>query len=157
MSSFLSDLAGDVFGSAAPVPRPGRFTRPALPTSAWRASSSGGNGQVTVHRDAVAQTSAKIRGNIQDLDTVLSWFGSAASGGTTVTGWPTADGFSGNVATVNQAMGASGGQVSDSHLTAAIKLSTTADTYETAEADTTHAIGGIAAQLGVSVSGSRTV
>lgn len=153
----LDEAKDDLFGSSAAVPRPGHFTSPAMPESAWRATSSGGGGQLSVHRDVVTRTSALIRGNVQDLDQVLSTFGSAASGGASVTGWATADGFSANVAAVNQRMAAGGGQVSDAHLTAAAKLSATAGTYDTAEADTTRAIGGIAAQLGVSVSGIQAV
>lgn len=138
-----------LLGSSAPVPQPGRFASRALPQSAWRVWQSGASGQVTVHRDVLASTAAQINANTEDISQALTLLHSAAPGGTTVAGWPTADGFSSNVAAVNQAMSDGGTQAVAAHQAAAANLTTTAANYDHAETDITRAINTIAAQLGV--------
>jgi hypothetical protein len=141
-------VKNDLLGSASPVPQPGRFTRPSLPQSTWRAQPAGTGGQVTVHRDVLAKTANQIRGDVQSLDQAMGTLASAAPGGSTITGWPTADGLSGNVTAVSQSMSNSSALLSAAHKVAAGKLGVTADTYDTAETDTVQAIRGVAGNLG---------
>jgi len=149
----LEELGHDaetaLFGSAAAVPQPARFTPRALPQSAWRVPPSGLSGQVTVHRDALASTAAQINGNTEDVSQALTLLRSAAPGGTTITGWPTANRFSSNVAAVNDGMSSGGAQTVAAHQAAAANLTATAANFDSAETDTTSAINTIAAQLGI--------
>jgi hypothetical protein len=149
----LGELGHDaetaLFGSSAPVPQPVRFTRRALPQSAWQVPRSGASGEVTVHRDVLASTAAQINGNTEDIGQALALLRSAAPGGTTITGWPTANGFSSNVAAVNQEVSAGGAQTVAAHRAAAANLTATAANFDNAETDITSAINTIAAQLGI--------
>jgi hypothetical protein len=147
----LADSAKtDLLGSAAPVPRPGRFTAAALPESPWRARPSGTAGQVTVHRDVLTKTSNLIRADAKGLDGAMHALAIAAPGGSTLTGWPTADSFSGNVTVVSHAMGTSSTLLAGAHQIAAGKLGATADTYDTAETDTVSAVTSVSGRLTVS-------
>jgi hypothetical protein len=143
------DAETALFGSSASVPQPARFTRRALPQSDWQITRSSANGEVTIHRDVLVSTAAQINGDTEDLSRALALLRSAAPGGTTITGWPTANGFSGNVAAVNQAMSAGGGHTVAAHQAAAANLTATAANFDNAETDITRAINTIAAQLGV--------
>jgi hypothetical protein len=149
----LDELGHDaetaLFGSAAAVPQPIRFARRALPQSDWQIPRPGASGEVTVHRDVLARAAAQINGNTEDIIQALTLLRSAAPGGTTITGWPTADGFSSNVAAVNQGISAGGAQTVAAHQGAAANLTATAANFDNAETDITSAINTIAAQLGI--------
>jgi hypothetical protein len=145
----LADTAkADLLGSASPVPQPGRFTRPSLPQSTWQVQPSGTGGEVTVHRDVLAKTANLIRGDVQALDQAMGTLTAAAPGGSTLNGWPTADGLSGNVAAVSRSMSNSSAMLSAAHKVAANKLGVTADTYDSAETDTVQLIRGVTGNLG---------
>jgi hypothetical protein len=135
-------------GVSAPVPQ--ISSRPETVTAAppWTAPRPGGGGQVTVNRDVLRNVAAAMRSELAALDAAVSQLRRAGAGVSSLQGWPTADGFSGNAANAHTGCLNASVRTGDRHQAAASHLSDSAATYDGAESDSTQAVHGVAASLG---------
>jgi hypothetical protein len=134
--------------ASAPVPQiPGE---PGTVTAAppWTAPQPGGGGQVTVNRDVLRSVAARMRSELAALDAAVSQVRRAGAGVSSLQGWPTADGFSGNATNAYHGCLNASVQTGNRHQAAAANLSDSAATYDVAESDSTQAVHGVAGALG---------
>lgn len=134
--------------ASAPVPQ--ISSKPGTVTAAppWTAPQPGGGGQVTVNRDVLRSVAATMRSELAALDAAVSQVRRAGAGVSSLRGWPTADGFSGNAAHAHDGCLNASVQAGNRHQAAAGNLSDSAATYDVAESDSRAAVHGVAGALG---------
>ncbi len=99
---------------------------------------------LAVHRD-VLRSVARLRSGLTTLDAAVTRVQATGPGAASLTGWPTGEAFSGNVAAAHQGCLAAARQLADAHQAAAANLADAAATYDAAESDSTRAVRAVAA------------
>ena len=132
-------------GASALVPQISSKPKTVTAAPPWTAPHPGGHGQVTVSRDVLRSVAARMRSELAALDAAVSQVRRAGAGVSSLRGWPTADGFSGNAANAHNGCLDASMQTANGHQAAASNLSDSAATYDVAESDSTQAVHGVAA------------
>jgi hypothetical protein len=95
---------------------------------------------LTVHRDVLRSVAGRLRSDLAGLDVVVTRVRAAGPGVGSLGGWPAGDVFGAHVTTAHEATLQLARELADAQQAAAANLSTSADSYDAAEADSARAV-----------------
>ena len=130
----------------APTPQVNSSPPASAQAQVWTAPAVGGNGQITVHRDALVDASDVVRKHLPELDAAINRVNSHSSAFDSLMTWQTGSAFAGNLIAAVEGFATTSQQTSDAHASTAQNLSDTAATYEAAETSNTQAARNVNSQ-----------
>lgn len=142
------NLYDEVTSGAHTAPTPQVTSSPpgAKHAQVWTAPAVGGDGHITVHRDALVDASDIVRKHLPDLDAAINRVNSHSSAFDSLMTWETGAAFAGNLIAAVQGFATTSQQTGEAHAATAQNLSDTAGTYEDAETSSTQAARNVGSQ-----------